>query len=148
MSTPPSAEPPAIELDAPAAPTLPASRGVRVGYLIAGLAFTALGIIGAFLPLMPTTIFLILAAGCFGRSSPRLEAWLLNHPRFGPSVRAWRANGAIPRKAKVFACLGMAGGMAVFLLAARPKPWLGLLVGAIMAGCAAFVVSRPTPPAA
>ncbi|MEH0196032.1 YbaN family protein [Caulobacter sp. CCNWLY153] len=147
MSTPPSAEPPAIELDAPAA-VLPTSRSVRVGYLIAGFAFTALGIIGAFLPLMPTTIFLILAAGCFGRSSPRLEAWLLNHPRFGPSVRAWRANGAIPRKAKVFACLGMAGGMAVFLLAARPKPWLGLLVGAIMAACAAFVVSRPAPPAA
>jgi uncharacterized membrane protein YbaN (DUF454 family) len=147
MSTPPSAEPPAIELDAPAA-VLSTSRSVRVGYLIAGFAFTALGIIGAFLPLMPTTIFLILAAGCFGRSSPRLEAWLLNHPRFGPSVRAWRANGAIPRKAKVFACLGMAGGMAVFLLAARPKPWLGLLVGAIMAACAAFVVSRPAPPAA
>jgi uncharacterized membrane protein YbaN (DUF454 family) len=146
MSTPPSAEPPAIELDAPAPAALPTSRGVRTGYLIAGLALTALGIIGAFLPLMPTTIFLILAAGCFGRSSPRLEAWLLNHPRFGPSVRAWRANGAIPRKAKVFACLGMAGGMAVFLIAARPKPWLGLLVGVIMAGCAAFVVSRPAPP--
>lgn len=146
MSTPPSAEPPAIELDAPEAPVLPASRSVRTGYLIAGFAFTALGIIGAFLPLMPTTIFLILAAGCFGRSSPKLEAWLLNHPRFGLSVRAWRANGAIPRKAKVFACVGMAGGMAVFLLAARPKLWLGLLVGAIMAACAAFVVSRPAPP--
>lgn len=124
------------------------SRGVRIGYLIAGFFFVALGIIGAILPLMPTTIFLILAAGCFGRSSPKLEAWLLNHPRLGPSVKAWRANGAIPRKAKIAACVGMAGGMAVFLLAARPKLWLGLLVGAIMAGCAAFVVSRPEPPTA
>lgn len=127
---------------------MPNSRGLRVGYLLAGLAFTGLGIAGAFLPLLPTTIFLILAAGCFGKSSPRLEAWLLNHPRFGPSIRAWRANGAIPRKAKVLACMGMAGGMAVFLVAARPKLWLGLLVGAIMAGCAAFVVSRPAPPTA
>lgn len=147
MSTPPSAEPPSLELDAPEA-ALPASRGLRVGYLVAGLAFTGLGIAGAFLPLLPTTIFLILAAGCFGKSSPRLEAWLLNHPRFGPSIRAWRANGAIPRKAKVLACLGMASGLAIFLFAARPKLWLGLLVGAIMAACAAFVVSRPAPPTA
>ncbi|MBI1683156.1 YbaN family protein [Caulobacter hibisci] len=144
MSTPPSAELPSAEIDAAGAPA--ASRGVRIGYLIAGFAFTALGIVGAFLPLLPTTVFLILAAGCFGKSSPRLEAWLLNHPKFGPSVRAWRANKAIPRKAKIAACLGMAGGMAVFLLAARPKLWLGLLVGVIMASCAAFVVSRPEPP--
>jgi uncharacterized membrane protein YbaN (DUF454 family) len=147
MSTPPSAEPPSLEMDEPAA-AMPTSRGLRVGYLLAGFAFTGLGIAGAFLPLLPTTIFLILAAGCFGKSSPRLEAWLLNHPRFGPSIRAWRANGAIPRKAKVLACMGMAGGMAVFLIAARPKLWLGLLVGAIMASCAAFVVSRPAPPTA
>jgi len=151
MSTPPSAEAPAVELPSTGLETVSApatSRGVRIGYLVAGFAFTALGIVGAFLPLMPTTVFLILAAGCFGKSSPKLEAWLLNHPKFGPSVRAWRANKAIPRKAKIAACLGMAGGMAVFLLAARPKPWLGLLVGAIMAACAAFVVSRPEPPAA
>ena len=51
-------------------------------YLACGLVFTALGIVGAFLPLMPTTIFLILAAGCFARSSPRLEAWLLDHAQF------------------------------------------------------------------
>lgn len=151
MSTPPSAELEAAELEAAAVgtPSVPAtSRGVRIGYLIAGLAFTALGVIGAFLPLMPTTVFLILAAGCFGKSSPKLEAWLVNHPRFGPSVRAWRANKAIPRKAKIAACMGMAGGMAIFLAAARPKLWLGLLVGAIMVGCAAFVVSRPEPPSA
>lgn len=138
--------PPPAQTESP--PARAASRGLRIGYRIAGLFFVALGVIGAFLPLMPTTIFLILAAGCFGRSSPRLEAWLLNHPRFGPSVRAWRANGAIPRKAKLAACLGMGGGMIVFLVAARPKLWLGLVVGLIMAGCAAFVVSRPAPPSA
>ena len=73
----------------------------RALYLVLGLGFTGLGIAGAFLPLLPTTVFLILAAGCFARSSPRLEAWILGHRRFGPLVRAWRENGAIPRKAKI-----------------------------------------------
>jgi uncharacterized membrane protein YbaN (DUF454 family) len=116
-------------------------------FLILGLLFVGLGVVGAFLPLMPTTVFLILAAGCFARSSPRLEAWLMNHPRFGPTLRAWRENGAIPRKAKVFACLGMAFGLGLFFWAWIAHPhrhlWVAVLVTIVMAGSAAFVVSRP-----
>lgn len=110
--------------------------------------FTALGLIGAVLPLMPTTIFLILAAACFARSSPRLESWLLNHPRFGPTLVAWRANGAIPRRAKMFAAGGMALGFLIFEIAAHPPIWLTLVVAAVLIGCAAFVISRPAPPPA
>lgn len=112
---------------------------------IAGVAFVGLAIVGVFLPLMPTTIFLILAAACFARSSPRLEAWLMNHPRFGPPLRAWRREGAVPRKAKVLACVGIAGGFAIFWFAAHPKPWLALGVAAVLALIAAYVVSRPAP---
>ena len=65
-------------------------EGQRVGFLALGGLMLALGIIGAFLPVMPTTIFLILAAWCFGRSSPRLESWMLDHQRFGPALRQWR----------------------------------------------------------
>ena len=115
----------------------------RAVFLLLGFGFTALGIAGAFLPLLPTTVFLILAAACFARSSPRLEAWILEHKRFGPLVRAWRANGAIPRKAKVLACLGMAVGFAIFFISAHPGLWLALAVAAALAACAAFVVSRP-----
>ena len=79
----------------------------RAIYLLLGLGFTALGVVGAFLPLLPTTVFLILAAACFAKSSPRMEAWILDHKDFGPLVRAWRENGAIPRKAKVLACAGI-----------------------------------------
>lgn len=118
----------------------------RAFYLILGLAFTAVGIIGAFLPLLPSTVFFILAAGCFAKSSPRLEAWILNHKTFGPMVRGWRENGAIPRKAKILACGGMAFGFAVFFVGAHPKPWLALVVAASLAACAAFVVSRPGAP--
>ena len=116
----------------------------RIVFLLLGFGFTALGIVGAFLPLLPTTVFLILAAACFARSSPRLEAWILGHRRFGPLVRAWRENGAIPRKAKVLACTGMAVGFAVFFLSVHPDLWLALAVAAALAACAAFVVSRPS----
>ena len=117
----------------------------RAIYLLLGLGFTALGVVGAFLPLLPTTVFLILAAACFAKSSPRMEAWILDHKDFGPLVRAWRENGAIPRKAKVLACSGMTGGFVIFFLSAHPGLWLALGVGAALAACAAFVVSRPEP---
>jgi uncharacterized membrane protein YbaN (DUF454 family) len=102
-----------------------------------------LGIIGAVLPLMPTTIFLILAAGCFARSSPALEARILNHPHFGPFVRNWRERGAIPLRGKLFAVGGIAGGYAVFFFTARPDWPLALGVGAAMALIAAWISTRP-----
>ncbi len=116
----------------------------RTLFLVLGLVFTALGIVGALLPLMPTTIFLIVAAGCFARSSPRMEAWLMDHAQFGPTLRAWREHGAIPRPAKVLACAGMALGFMVFFLTTHPQAWLALTVAAVLVGCAAFVVSRPS----
>ncbi len=124
-----------------------ARRSVRVGWLVLGLVFVGLGFIGVVTPLMPTTIFLILAAGCFTRSSPRLEAWLLDHPRFGAALRSWRAEGAVPRRAKIAACIGMATGYGLFWLAVRPGLWLGIGVAGAMAAGAIFVVSRPTPSA-
>lgn len=112
-------------------------------WLSLGFACVGLGLIGALLPLMPTTIFLILAAACFARSSPRFEAWLLDHHRFGPTLRAWRAHGAISRKSKIAACTGMTLGYGLFLFAARPALPLALIVALLMAACAGFVLTRP-----
>jgi len=119
------------------------SPWVRGAYFAAGVFFTGLGVIGAFLPLLPTTIFLIVAAGCFGRSSPRFEAYLLDHPRFGPPLRAWRRHGAISRRAKLMAFTGMAVGYAVFAYSAAPRWPTALIVGAVMLGSAIYVGTRP-----
>lgn len=117
----------------------------RGAYAALGFVMLGLAVIGALLPVMPTTIFVILAAWCFGRSSPRFEAWLLDHPRFGPTLRAWRAEGAIAPRAKLFACGGMALGFVLFLEGAHPRWPLVLLVGLLLLACAAYVVSRPAP---
>jgi uncharacterized membrane protein YbaN (DUF454 family) len=117
---------------------------MRIVFFCLGCLMLALGIIGAILPVMPTTIFLIFAVWFFGRSSPRLEQWLLNHPRFGPSLQRWRDYGAIPRKAKIMAVAGMAFGYVVFWIGAKPGPWLAAGVAVFMIGSAIYVVSRPT----
>ena len=118
---------------------------LRPIYLIFGFLMLALGVIGAFLPVMPTTIFLILAAWCFARSSPRLETWLMQHPVFGSTLRSWRESGAISRRVKVIACLGIAFGFALFWLWVHPVIWLWLIVAAAMLACAWFIVSLPEP---
>lgn len=120
----------------------------RIAYFIAGWVMVGLGIIGALLPIMPTTIFIILAAWFFGRSSPRFEAWLLNHRTFGNSLRAWRDNGAISRNSKLLACGGMLLGFVTFVAGAHPNLWLATIVAAGLLACATYVLTRPLPPGA
>ena len=114
---------------------------IRLAYLCAGLLAMAAGAIGAFLPLLPTVPFFILAAFCFARSSPRLEQWLVGHERFGPHIAAWRSRGAISRSGKRAALAAFAVS-AVAGLAMLSFPWslLPLLV-AIAGG--SWILSRP-----
>ncbi|MGX1097111.1 YbaN family protein [Amorphus sp. MBR-141] len=119
---------------------------MRLVYLILGWLFVALAFAGVVLPVLPTTPFLIVAVGCFARSSPRLEAWLLAHPRFGPVLRDWRSHGAIPLRAKLFAYSGMTAGYVFFWVMVRPGWPLAAAVAALMAGGAAYVATRPLPP--
>ena len=118
----------------------------RTTFIFLGTGCVGLGILGAFLPLLPSTIFFILAAACYARSSPALEARILRHPVFGPPVVAWREHGAIPPRAKIFAVAGMTFGYVFFYLSARPGLWLAIGVAVFMLACATFVVSRPSGP--
>ena len=118
------------------------ARGVFFGL---GCLMLTLGFVGVVVPLMPTTIFIILAAWFFARSSPRLEAWLLGHPRFGPGLRAWRETGAVPRHAKIAACMGMTAGYGLFWLHVRPNLGLAVAVAAGMLATAIWILRRPTP---
>lgn len=116
-----------------------------MAWKIAGLVFVCIGLIGIPLPLLPTTPFLLLALFCFARGSRQLHDWLLQHPRLGPPLRDWQQHGAIPRRAKVVAGAMMAGTLAISL--AVGVPGYALAVQAVaLAGAAAFVLTRPSPP--
>ena len=82
--------------------------------------FVILGFIGALLPGMPTTVFLILAAWAASKGWPQMDAWLLNHPKYGSSLRSWRENGTVPRKAKWFASIMMLISAIIMLLTNAP----------------------------
>lgn len=68
-----------------------------------GWLSVALGVLGIFLPLLPTTPFMLLAAACFARSSPRFYRWLTSHPRFGPMIADYLAGKGLPLRAKFWA---------------------------------------------
>ena len=114
---------------------------VRTIHLVLGLISVAAGIIGIFLPILPTVPFMLLAAFFFARSNPAWERRILEHPHFGPPIRAWRERGAIGRGAKVAALLALsvsaAGGF--WLL---PEPWRWVPLGiALITGT--WIVTRP-----
>ena len=106
------------------------------------LACLALGVLGAFLPVLPTTPFLLVAAWAAGKGWPQFEAWLLAHPRFGPPIRRWRDHRAVPRSAKWAASLTML--VSATLLAASNAPLAAkLAVPAFMAMVAWWLWRRP-----
>ena len=115
-------------------------------WLWAALAWTSLvlGIIGAFLPIMPTVPFILLAAFAAARGSQRLHAWLLAHRQFGPMIRDWQAEGAVSRRAKWLATT-MMGACAAIMFLTAPKWWMAATGTSIMAVVATWLWFRPEP---
>ncbi|WP_129791666.1 YbaN family protein [Sphingosinicella sp. CPCC 101087] len=114
---------------------------IRIGYLLLGSLSLLLGGIGIVLPLLPTVPFMLLAAFFFARSHPRFERWLVEHPRFGPHIQAWRSRGAISRRGKTsaFAALAASALLGLFLL---DFPWSLLpLIACTASGT--WIATRP-----
>lgn len=117
---------------------------MRFVYIAIGCVAVALGVIGIFLPLLPTTPFLLVAVWAFAQSSPRLETWLVTHPRLGPPLRDWRERGAIPARAKVIAITAMAASLAyIWFIPAIPL-YGQVAASLLLCCCATFILTRPS----
>jgi uncharacterized membrane protein YbaN (DUF454 family) len=105
----------------------------------------ALGIIGAFLPLLPTVPFVIGAAWAASKGWPQLEVWLLNHPSFGDHIRQWRSRGAVPRRAKYLAIFMMS--CSAIMVQFLPMPYYAdttrIVLPLFLLGVACWLWRRP-----
>ena len=118
---------------------------LRIVWLCIGFLCLGLGTIGIFVPLLPTTIFILIAAFAFARSSDRLHKWIMSHRLFGPIVHNWQKHGAVGRKGKLFSTLSMIVVVMISCIAGVPL-WVLCLQIFILACVATFLLTRPLPP--
>ncbi len=123
---------------------------VRKALLIfAGTVCVALGVLGMFLPLLPTTVFLLMAAYCYSRSSERFHTWLLNNRLFGGYIKNYQSGRGISLRQKITTTLTLwiSIGFSIWILAA--SFWINLLLLAIAIGVSLHLVLlktyRPEP---
>lgn len=120
----------------------PRSRLARHLLMAAGVALFAVGFVGIFLPVLPTTVFWIGAVVCFSKSCPELEARILAHPRYGRPIRDFREHGVICRAGKRAALASMLVS-ALITVALVESDGVRVLVASILLAVAAYVASRP-----
>ena len=126
---------------APGSATLHRSRVVRWLLWLAGSVSLALGLVGVVLPGLPTTPFVLLAAACYAKASPRLHGWLLNHRFLGPMVRDWETHRSLTRRSKTVAQVSMVVmvGLSAWGLRDRPVVLAIVLIAALVG---VWVVAR------
>ncbi len=117
-------------------------------FIALGFVSLAIGIVGIFLPLLPTTPLVLLAAFFFSKGSPRLQAWLHQHPRFGPAIREWQEDRVIRPRAKVLAVIAITISFCVPLFVMNLPLWARLLVAVVGLSLIGFIVSRRNRPLA
>jgi len=116
---------------------------MRVLLIAGGTLCVALGVVGIFLPLMPTTVFLLLAAACYARSSDRFYQRLVNHRVLGVYVRAGREGRGMPRRAKVVTLVLLWASIGSTVVWTAHAWWLRLLLLAIAVGVTVHVAKLP-----
>ena len=122
------------------------SSTARYAYMAVGFFFVALGTIGVFLPVLPTTPFLIVAVWAFSKSSQRFHDWLYTHRIFGPYIQAWNRHRVIPLQAKILAITFMFGGWLIFTIYVA-QDWLWpTIIGICEIAVALYLLSKPSVP--
>lgn len=117
---------------------------VRALLKVAGALCVGLGIVGVFVPIMPTTPFLLVAAACFARASPTLYRRLVASPRFGPLILEWRRHRSIPWRTKLFAMALMAISLSFSIVLFVRPAWLQVLVAIGGMGLLIFIYRIPS----
>ena len=128
-------------------PPRSAPAPIRRAWQGLAVACVGLGGIGAVLPLVPTTPFLLLAAWAASRSSPELHEWLYRHPRYGPLLRDWRDHRALRPRVKCLALLLIAASWLTMMMTVASNP-VRLVASAVMLTVAVFLATRPAHPGA
>jgi hypothetical protein len=116
----------------------------KVLWLLLAYATLAIGLIGAFLPILPTTPFLLVAVWAGSHASSKFKWWLLRHKRFGAALRDWYRDKAIAKPAKLMAVSVIAVSWLVIILSGSPAGIISF-TGLLFIACISFLLSRPTP---
>ena len=117
---------------------------VRAIFFVAGLAALALAVAGIFLPLLPTTPLVLLAAACFARSYRPFHEWMLAHRLFGPLLREWHEHRSIPYRTKLFAIGMMAVTLGASIVFFVEPPWLKAALAAFGVALGAWMYRLPS----
>ena len=116
---------------------------IKYTYFLIGCTSTMLGIIGLFLPLMPTTCFLIAAVWAFSKSYPQYSQKILEHEKFGPPIQNWMENKTIDRKLKCTISTSIVLGFSISFLIMMPSKEIGSLLIFIMFTLLYYINTRP-----
>lgn len=116
-------------------------------YVWIGLGWTAVGLamVGATVPFIPTVPFLLVAVWAFAKGSPQTRNWLFRHPTWGPLLRGWCEQGAIPRQAKIASAVAMAVSYGIIVAVTDFPVWVLVLKACLFLAIAVFVATRPEP---
>jgi uncharacterized membrane protein YbaN (DUF454 family) len=123
-------------------PVVAGSRLARAAWFGAGWASVGVGAVGVVVPGLPTTVFFVIAASCFARSSPRFERWVLDLPRVGPLVRDYRAGLGMSRRAKALAVATMVVFSGIGVVFAVEHVAVGAAIALLVAVGAWYVITR------
>lgn len=121
-----------------------AARPGRWLWFAAAWAFLALGIVGAVLPVLPTTPFLLLALWAFSRSSSRFHHWLYHHRLFGPPLQRWRVERVIPMRVKAIAAVSMLASLGYVAIVMRPDWYVAAAAAALVVAGLGFLARVPS----